>query len=283
MIDVLRVRQTALGKVGAESRWRPSDLGQAVVGRSRRPDTTRSAIRGAAIAGTSTPLWYVPTSPHLLGAELRHLVQHRRTSTARSPPATSARLQVLTTRCCETVDEAKRLELGQKILELHDKNVWIIGSVQPPFQPIVVATTWSTSAPVRRSQLPHRRRGATTEMSQLYFKNPRIMSRGRWAGSCCVAWSTWCMTLFLISLCLVPDHPAAAGRLPDHASWPSCSARGRPSIRPIWPAAAALRPRSAGLGAVLELDHQHRPARRFRTVLRSTAGRCRSWSPSGCR
>ena len=38
-----------------------------------------------------------------------------------------------------TVNTEERAKLGQEIMRLHEENVWVIGVVQLPFQPVVVS------------------------------------------------------------------------------------------------------------------------------------------------
>ncbi len=68
-------------------------------------------------------------------------------------------------------DDATRMDLGRQILRLHDKNVWIIGTVQPPFSPVVVSEDL-VNVPEKGVASFRTHYEAAMNLPQISFKNP---------------------------------------------------------------------------------------------------------------
>ncbi len=84
------------------------------------------------------PDWYVPTLARTFWAPLFGTWYESRGRSGQEPPPVIRSLQQTYDEIVVTVDPAKRAELGQQITKLHDENVWVIGVVQLPFQPVIV-------------------------------------------------------------------------------------------------------------------------------------------------
>ena len=85
-----------------------------------------------------SPDWYVPTLARTFWAPLYGLWYESQGKAGEEPPAPYRTLQKLFDQAVITVDPKERGELGREIMRLHDENVWVIGVVQLPFQPVVV-------------------------------------------------------------------------------------------------------------------------------------------------
>jgi peptide/nickel transport system substrate-binding protein len=99
-------------------------------------------IAGYTVAGLLwdiDPLWYVPTSRQCYWAPLFGINYATDGESGEAPPENLAALQDLYDQLVAEPDEAKRVELGNQILAVHDENVFIIGTVTAPFQPTVVS------------------------------------------------------------------------------------------------------------------------------------------------
>lgn len=84
------------------------------------------------------PLWYVPTSSATYWAPLYGLWYASGGKGGEEPKGDIRRLQELYDRLKVTPNEEERLKLGQQILEINDRNLYVIGTVGIPFQPVVV-------------------------------------------------------------------------------------------------------------------------------------------------
>lgn len=84
------------------------------------------------------PLWYVPVQKETYWAPLYGTWYAAGGKGGEEPTGDIRRLQQLYDELKITVDPAKRLKLGQEILSIHDRNLYVIGIVQMPFQPVVV-------------------------------------------------------------------------------------------------------------------------------------------------
>ncbi|HEY8454495.1 MAG TPA: ABC transporter substrate-binding protein [Actinopolymorphaceae bacterium] len=117
-------------------------------------------------------LWYVPTSGLTYWApKYGNWYNDPDGEWSMEPTGDIRKLQVLYDQLVQEVDDAKRLALGQEILKLHDKNVWIIGTVQSAFAPVVVSDDLGN---VREEAVASYRTlyEAATDLAQLYFKHP---------------------------------------------------------------------------------------------------------------
>ncbi len=117
-------------------------------------------------------LWYVPTSGLTYWApKYGNWYGDPKGKFSMKPEGEIRQLQVLYDELKQTADDQARLQIGQEVLKLHDKNVWIIGTVKPPFTPVVVSEDLGN---VREKAVASFRTHyeAAMDLSQLYFKNP---------------------------------------------------------------------------------------------------------------
>ncbi|MGH3490360.1 MAG: ABC transporter substrate-binding protein [Actinopolymorphaceae bacterium] len=117
-------------------------------------------------------LWYIPTSGLTYWApKYGNWYGDPEGKWSMKPEGDIRQLQVLYDELVQQADDAKRLALGQEILKLHDKNVWIIGTVQSAFAPVVVSGDMGN---VRDDAVASYRTlyEAAMDLSQLYFKHP---------------------------------------------------------------------------------------------------------------
>jgi peptide/nickel transport system substrate-binding protein len=98
-------------------------------------------VAGYTVAGLLwdiDPLWYVPTSESTYWAPLfGAYYASQEGELGEEPPENIKQLQDLYDQLVAEPDEATRVELGQQILKIHDENVFMIGTVTAPFQPVV--------------------------------------------------------------------------------------------------------------------------------------------------
>jgi peptide/nickel transport system substrate-binding protein len=121
------------------------------------------------------PLWYVPTSSLTYWACLYGKWYESGGTAGMKPTGIYRQLQEWYDQLRGTTDRNKQLQLGQKILQQHNENCWIIGIVRIPFQPIVVSNDVMN---VRKDAVSSFRTGLdeTTLAEQIYFKNPQAHS-----------------------------------------------------------------------------------------------------------
>lgn len=118
-----------------------------------------------------SPIFFVPISQYTYFAPLYGLWYESEGQAGEEPTPTIRRLHELYEQLVVTIDQEKNLELGREIMRLHDENVWIIGMVGNPFQPVVVSNDLvnvledgvATSALLREAQ---------AWFSQLSFRSP---------------------------------------------------------------------------------------------------------------
>lgn len=106
-----------------------------------RVPANEADIPGFSVAGLLwdiDPLWYVPTSRLTYWGPLFGIWYATGGEGGEEPPPHIQQLQILYDQLVAEPDDAKRLELGQEILKAHDENVYMIGTVTTPFQPVVV-------------------------------------------------------------------------------------------------------------------------------------------------
>lgn len=118
------------------------------------------------------PLWYVPTQELTFWAPRFGRWYHDPTNQfAAEPPASIRELQTTYDKLKSAPSDAERLELGRKILSLHDENVWIIGTLPEPFHPVVAAGDLKSIRTDAIASFRQHYEGAT-DVSQLWFENP---------------------------------------------------------------------------------------------------------------
>lgn len=131
-------------------------------------------IPGYTVAGLLwdvDPVWYVPTSRSSYWAPAYGEWYETGGKSGMEPPPQIRRLQKLYDQMTSEVDEKARLAIGRQILEAHDENVWMIGTVTAPFAPVVVSAdlvnVLSDAVLSYRLQFM-----ATSAMEQMAYKNP---------------------------------------------------------------------------------------------------------------
>ncbi len=108
---------------------------------SQRAFTGDIEIPGYGAAGLNwdmDPLWYIPTFHNTYWAPLYGLWYNSGGKEGVEPPQEIRQLQEWYDELKSTVDEAKRIELGQRIVKHHEENLYMIGILQQPFAPVVV-------------------------------------------------------------------------------------------------------------------------------------------------
>ncbi|WP_460666476.1 ABC transporter substrate-binding protein [Kribbella swartbergensis] len=117
-------------------------------------------------------LWYVPTNGLTYWApRYGNWYGDPNGQFSAKPEGDIRQLQVLYDQLLQAPNEEKRLELGRQILRLHDKNVWIIGTVQPPFWPVVVSEDLA-NVPERGLASFRTHYEASMNLSQIFFRHP---------------------------------------------------------------------------------------------------------------
>lgn len=118
------------------------------------------------------PLWYVPTSEATYWAPLFGSWYATRGAEGEEPPAFIRQIQDIYDELKATVDEEQRIALGQEIQSLHDENVWVIGTVTAPFQPVVVSADMIN---IKEEAVADYRTGlvAITWPEQVSYQNPQ--------------------------------------------------------------------------------------------------------------
>jgi peptide/nickel transport system substrate-binding protein len=117
-------------------------------------------------------LWYVPTNGYTYWCpKFGQWYSDPNGKFSEKPTGEIRQLQVLFDDLQREVDDQARLELGQDILELHDKNVWIIGTIRPPFIPVTVNEDLRNIPP--EGVVTFRGNGeAVMNMPQVFYANP---------------------------------------------------------------------------------------------------------------
>jgi peptide/nickel transport system substrate-binding protein len=117
------------------------------------------------------PLWYVPISELSYFAPLFGIWYATQGQGGEEPPPTIRRLRELYDQMVITVDAEENLELGREIMRLHDENVWIMGTVQAPFQPVIVSNNLVNvlETGTASNRLHHE---GQAKFEQLSFRNP---------------------------------------------------------------------------------------------------------------
>jgi peptide/nickel transport system substrate-binding protein len=117
-------------------------------------------------------LWYIPTSGLTYWApKYGNWYGNPKDKFALEPTGDIRKLQTTYDEMLITADDTKRLDLGRQILRLHDQNVWIIGTVATPFQPLISAGDLRNVRPdAIASFRTHYENASAPE--QMYFDNP---------------------------------------------------------------------------------------------------------------
>ncbi|HVX45100.1 MAG TPA: ABC transporter substrate-binding protein [Mycobacteriales bacterium] len=117
-------------------------------------------------------LWYVPTSSLSYFAPLYGHWYETQGAEGDKPSGIFRKLQEDFDALQNTVDRKKQLELGRGILRAHDQNVWIIGTLRPPFTPMIIDNDLMN---VRTDAIASYRTGyeEATRAEQVSFRTPR--------------------------------------------------------------------------------------------------------------
>ncbi|WP_152363119.1 ABC transporter substrate-binding protein [Microlunatus speluncae] len=116
------------------------------------------------------PLWYVPALGLSYWApRFGNWYANPNDEYAEEPTGDLRQLQILYDQLIAEVDDAKRIEHGRQILRLHDQNLWVIGTVRPPFEPVVVSKELIN---VPQLAVTSHRSGDVATTCQLFFRNP---------------------------------------------------------------------------------------------------------------
>jgi peptide/nickel transport system substrate-binding protein len=117
-------------------------------------------------------LWYIPTNGLTYWApRYGNWYGDPKGQFSAKPEGDIRQLQVLYDQLLQAPDDATRMDLGRQILRLHDKNVWIIGTVQPPFSPVVVSEDL-INVPEKGVASFRTHYEAAMNLPQISFKNP---------------------------------------------------------------------------------------------------------------
>lgn len=114
-------------------------------------------------------LWYVPTLGSTYWAPLYGIWYATGGKGGEEPTGDLRRLQILYDQLKVTIDKAKQHEIGQEILSIHDKNLYIIGLCQAPFRPMIVKNNLRNF--IEKAPADWRNKGdLITWPEQLFFK-----------------------------------------------------------------------------------------------------------------
>lgn len=117
-------------------------------------------------------LWYIPTNGLTYWApRYGNWYGDPKGQFSAKPEGDIRQLQVLYDKLLQAPDDATRMDFGHQILRLHDKNVWIIGTVQPPFSPVVVSEDL-VNVPEKGVASFRTHYEAAMNLPQVFFKNP---------------------------------------------------------------------------------------------------------------
>ena len=94
----------------------------------------------ASVLWNINPTWYVPTNNNTYWAPLYGAYYSSGGDAGEEPPELYRRLQDLYDELTVTLDTEANLALGQEILRIHDENIFMIGTVKTPFQPVIVSS-----------------------------------------------------------------------------------------------------------------------------------------------
>ncbi len=118
------------------------------------------------------PLWYVPNTEYCYWApRFGRWSYDPENKDSAEPPEVIKNLLTLYEQLKVAPDDQERLRLGREILRAHDENVWIIGTMPMPYQPMVVADDLMNVRPEAVASFRQHYEGAT-DVAQLYFAEP---------------------------------------------------------------------------------------------------------------
>ena len=143
----------------------------------------------------------VPATTNAFWAPLYGLWYGTQGTRAIEPTGEIRKLQQLYDQLKQEVDNDARLRIGQQILGLHDKNVWIIGTVMTPAHPLVANADLVNVRTVAMESYhvgTRRRRMAGAGLLQVSVETLR--RRRSWRSSSRGVSATCASTLFLITI-----------------------------------------------------------------------------------
>lgn len=118
------------------------------------------------------PLWYVPNSNLTYWAPRFGTWSYDpKSKFAAKPPEPIRELLDLYDQLKVAGNDEERLGYGREILKRHDENVWIIGTMPMPYQPMVVADDLRNVRPEAVASYRQHYEGAT-DVAQLFYADP---------------------------------------------------------------------------------------------------------------
>ena len=124
----------------------------------------------ASVLWNINPLWYVPTANTTYWAPAYGNYYSSGGEGGMEPPELFKRLQDLYDELTVTLDPEANIAIGQEILRIHDENVFMIGTVKTPFQPVVVNSNLGNVVVDGVADFRLRHEGQS-KFYQLFFKN----------------------------------------------------------------------------------------------------------------
>ncbi|PZG20493.1 ABC transporter substrate-binding protein [Nonomuraea aridisoli] len=115
------------------------------------------------------PVWYVPTASNSHFAPAYGNWYASKGKAGDEPPAEIKELMDLWDTMATATSDQERIEAGKKIMTAHDRNLYIIGIVRLPFQPVVVNAKLRNVRDDKPPMLFHYGREGVTKPEQLYF------------------------------------------------------------------------------------------------------------------
>lgn len=107
----------------------------------QRVQANQYDLAGYTVAGLLWEIdaeWYVPVATTCYWAPLFGSWYATNGQSGEEPPPNIRKLQQIYDQMKGTVDEKARIPLGRQILQAHNDNVWIIGTITQPFFPFIV-------------------------------------------------------------------------------------------------------------------------------------------------
>jgi peptide/nickel transport system substrate-binding protein len=158
------------GKVGVKTTMKTEDSSLWV----QRVEANNVSVAGYTVAGflwDVDPEWYVPVATNSYWAPMFGLYYSTNGKQGVKPIPIVAKLQDLYNQLRAEIDKDKRLALGQQILSIHNDNVFIIGTVTQPWEPMISNADMIN---VRSTSIESYRMGheQATKIEQVAYKNP---------------------------------------------------------------------------------------------------------------
>ena len=125
----------------------------------------------ASVLWNINPTWYVPTNNSTYWAPLYGAYYSSGGEAGEEPPELYKRLQDLYDELTVTLEPEANLALGQEILRIHDENIFMIGTVKTPFQPVIVNNDLMNVVVDGVADFRLRHEGQS-KFYQLSFRNP---------------------------------------------------------------------------------------------------------------